>query len=275
MIDGVGWLEAVSIAGMPRSLRALLASLTGGRTAPSTASTTASTAARLSGRAVAALLLVPLVAFGLAACKKDTPADTSSLPDGATLLSDSATAMKDVESVHIVLDIDGSIAALPIKRAEGDVKRGGDAKGSIQLVTGPQLVEVQFVIIGDSAWLKYPTGGWTLTPGIKSVYDPGAILDEQHGVANLLGTVTNPKTEGSESVGGVDTYRVAVTPDKTAAAYLVPGVPDGVTAKVWVDKATKHMVKLVVNIPAAGGSPAATATFNLTNFNTPVTVDAP
>jgi lipoprotein LprG len=275
VIDGVGWLVAVSIAGMPRSPRALLASLTGGRTAPPTASTTASTAARLSGRTAAALLLVPLVALGLAACKKDTPENASDLPDGASLLSDSATAMKDVESVHIVLDIDGTIAALPIKRADGDVKRGGDAKGSIQLISGPQLIEVQFIIIGDAAWLKYPTGDWTLTPGIKSVYDPGAILDEQHGVANLLSTVSNAKTEGSESIGGVDTYRVGVTPDKAAAAYLVPGVPDGLTAKVWVDKATKHMVKLQVNIPAAGSSAAATATFNLTNFNTPVTVDAP
>jgi lipoprotein LprG len=252
---------------MPRSLRALSTGL-------STASAHRS-APRRPARSLAAFLLVPLLAVGLAACKKDTPQATTTLPDGATLVSDSAAVMKDVESVHIVLEIDGSIAALPIKQAQADVKRGGDSAGSIQLVQGAQLIEIQFIIIGDSAWLKYPTGGWTLTPGIKQVYDPGAILDAQRGVSNLLSTATNAKTEGSETIGGVDSYRVAVTPNTTAAGYLVPGVPDGLTAKMWFDKATKHMVKLVVNIPAAAGAAAATATFNLTNFNTPVTVNAP
>src|SRR5690606_14965914 len=109
---------------------------------------------------VAPLLLVPGL---LAACSKDeTSQDVpeESLPDGAALLAESASAMSDVETVHIVLDIDPPVGSLPIARAEGDLKRGGDAKGTIQLLAGAQLLEVEFVVMGDDAWVKYPTGGW-------------------------------------------------------------------------------------------------------------------
>ena len=219
------------------------------------------------------LLLLP----ALAACDKDEagPGPDTSLPDGAALISESATAMNDVDTVHIVLDIDPAIGALPIERAEGDLRREGDAKGSIQLLAGAQLIEVGFVIVGRDAFLKYPTGGWQKATGITSFYDPSAILDPNRGVANLLKTSTNAKTDGSEQIGGVDTWRVKVDINKAAANTLVPGVPDGLTGTVWLDKQSKRLVKAIVNAPATGSSPASTITLSLTNFDAPVTVSAP
>ena len=58
-------------------------------------------------------LLTPLLLVGAAACGDDE--DPSTLPDGATLVSESATVMQGVETAHIVLDIEGSVGALPIK----------------------------------------------------------------------------------------------------------------------------------------------------------------
>lgn len=187
---------------------------------------------------VASLLLVPGL---LAACTKDkdgNEASGESLPDGATLLTESASAMTDVETVHIVLDINPAVGALPITRAEGDLKRGGDAKGAIQLLAGAQLLEVEFVVMGDNAWLKYPTGGWRAAGSITAIYDPSAILDPQRGVANLLSTSSNARTEGAEKVNGVDAWRVAVDIDQKAANMLVPGVPKGLTGTVWIDQDT-------------------------------------
>jgi len=221
------------------------------------------------------LLLTPLLLLGLAACKKDAAVDPATLPDGATLVKDSAAAMQNVQSTHIIMEIDGTVGTLPIKKAEGDLKRGGDAKGSIQLVQGGQLLEVQFVIIGKDAWLKYPTGGWALTPGITAFYDPSAILDDKRGVANLLTTATDAKTEADEAVGGVAAYRVAVSLDTKATGQLVPGVPGGLTGKVWIDKQTKHLLKAVINVPATTNAAAATVTFTLSQFDAPVTVSAP
>jgi Protein of unknown function (DUF1396). len=223
----------------------------------------------------ASLLLVPGL---LAACTKDKASDETqgeSLPDGATLLTESASAMTEVETVHIVLDINPAVGALPITRAEGDLKRGGDAKGTIQLLAGAQLLEVEFVVMGDDAWVKYPTGGWQAAGSITSIYDPSAILDPQRGVANLLTTSSEPRTEGAEKVNGVDAWRVAVKIDHKAANQLVPGVPDGLTGTVWIDQDTKRLVKAVVNSPQSGSTPASTITLDMTDFNAAVDVSAP
>jgi lipoprotein LprG len=227
-------------------------------------------------KALLALLALPaLLTIGLTACSKKE--DTSSLPDGATLVSESANAMKSVQSSHMVIDVDGSIGSLPIKKAEGDLKRDGDAKGNIQLLQFNQLIQLDFVVVGDDVYLKFVTGGWQKSSGGSSSfpYDPSAILDPDRGVAKLLSTATNAKTEGSETIDGHDTYRVAVTFDNTAASVLVPGVPPGVTGKVWLDKQSKHLLKAVVNAPAQGSTPAATMTVGLTAIDVPVTINAP
>jgi len=228
-------------------------------------------------RSLLAFLAPLLLVVGLAACTKDSedPGPGETLPDGATLLTESASAMAEVETVHIVLDINPAVGALPIERAEGDLLREGDAKGVIQLLAGAQLIEVEFIVLGDRAWLKYPTGGWQPAGAITAFYDPSAILDPERGVANLLSTSTNATTDGAEEIDDVDTWRIKVDIDQDAANTLVPGVPDGLTGTVWVDKATKRMVKAVVNSPASGSTQASTITLDLTNFDVPVTVSAP
>ncbi len=227
-------------------------------------------------RSVLAFLAPLLLLAGLTACNKDDDTTPDSLPDGATLVSEAATAMNDVETTHVVLDINPAIpGGLPITRAEGDLTRDGDAAGAIQLIVGAQLIEVEFRILGEDAWLLYPTGGWTSAGSVMSVYDPSAILDPDRGVANLLATATNPRTDGAEEVGGVDTWRVNVDLDTEAAETLVPGVPDGLTGTVWLDKEAKHLVKAIVNAPASGAAPASTITLELTNINAPVTISAP
>jgi lipoprotein LprG len=224
---------------------------------------------------VAPLLLVSGLLTGCTKDKSSQESSDESLPDGAALLTESASAMNDVETVHIVLDIDPPVGSLPIARAEGDLKQGGDAKGTIQLLAGAQLLEVEFVVLGDDAWVKYPTGGWVAAGAITNIYDPSAILDPRRGVANLLSTASNARTEGSERVNGVDAWRIAVDIDHDAANMLVPGVPDGLTGTVWVDQETKRLVKAVVNSPQTGSTPASTITLDMTDFNAAVDVGAP
>jgi lipoprotein LprG len=229
-----------------------------------------------SARALLALLVLPTVlTIGLAGCSKDE--DTANLPDGTTLVRESATAMRSVESAHIVIDVDGTIGSLPIKKAEGDLKKNGDAKGNIQLVQFGSLIQLDFVLLGDDVYLKFVTGGWQKSTGgtASFPYDPSAILDPDRGVAKLLATATNAKTEGSETIDGHDAWRVAVTFDNTAASALVPGVPPGVAGQVWLDKQNKHLLKAVVKAPATSATPAATMTVTLTAIDAPVTISAP
>jgi lipoprotein LprG len=221
-------------------------------------------------------LLFALVA-GTAGCDKEsaTP-DPTSLPDGAQLVSASATAMRAVKNAHVTMTVEGTIASLPLKRADGVVTQTGDAEGTVQLEQLGNLVELGFVIVNKTVYLKGPTGAWQQVPLAMAAtfYDPSAILDPTKGVANVLATAKNAKTEAKETVDGRETYRVAADLDAAAMVAVVPGVAEGATGKLWLDAQDSRLRKAVFSV-RSGGSPPATVTVNVTDFDAPVTISAP
>jgi len=226
-------------------------------------------------RALAVLLLA--LSLALTACKKDEAPPPSGLPAGATLIAESAAAMQAVKFAHIKIDVEGEVSTLPMRRAEGDLVNTGDAKGTVQLKQGETLIEYEFVVVGETIYLKGATGGWQKLPAsmAAAIYDPSAILDPQRGVPKIIATATDPTTEAQEQVDGKDTYRVAAKLDRTMVASLVPGVGEGITGKLWLDTKTKHLVKAVLAVPGTSGNPPGTVTVNVSAIDTPVTVSAP
>lgn len=220
-----------------------------------------------------ALALAALFALGVTACSDD---EDGPLPDGTQLVSEAATAMRDVKSAHVTIDAEGQVGDLPLRTAEGDLTREGDAKGTIKLAVLSALLEVEFVVVGDDYYIKGLSGGWQKQSAadVATFYDPSAILDPERGVAKILASATEAKTEAAESVDGVAAYRVSVKLDNSAVASVVPGVPPGVTGILWLDKATKRLVKAVLTVPATTGDPG-TVTINLTDLDKPVTISAP
>jgi hypothetical protein len=91
----------------------------------------------------------------------------------------------------------------------------------------------------------------------------------------LLKTATDPKVEGTDSVNGHQAYRVSLTPDPGAITALVPGSGAGTTGTIWIDTSTHRVSKGVFKVPGSGSSKGATVTITLTNYNAPVTVNAP
>jgi lipoprotein LprG len=225
------------------------------------------------------LAVVLLIAASLAGCSKDKP--SGDLPSGASLVNDSAAKTRMLKSAHIKIDTEGEVSGLPVRRAEGDLLRSGDAKGSIQLAQLGVLVEYQFVVLGKDIYLKGVTGGYQKIDAsvAAQIYDPTAILDPDRGIAKVLSTATNPTTEAQEKVDGKDAYRVAVGLSGAAVAALVPNIQGQVTGKVWIDKNTKDMLKAVLTVPGPSSGPNAgktgTVTITETNIDAPVTVSAP
>ena len=227
-------------------------------------------------RARALLALFALLATGAAGCNKDeTP--PSDLPAGATLIAESGAAMANVKTAHVRIEVEGEISTLPMRRAEGDLINTGEAKGTVQLKQGEALIEYEFVVAGQSIYLKGATGGWQTLPAAmaRTIYDPSAILDSQRGIPKLIATAAEPKTEAKEQVDGKDTYRVAVKLDSALVGSLVPGVGQGVTGKLWLDSQTKHLVKAVLSVPGTSGNAPGTITVNVSAIDAPVTVSAP
>src|SRR5262245_45849636 len=235
---------------------------------------------RLSGWPRKAIIpLFAIVLAGLMACSKDDE-PAGDLPAAATLLSEAATAMRDVPTAHVKIEAQGELAELPLRRADGDLTKEGDAKGTIQIEQLGALVEYEFVMKGDTIWLKGVTGGWQPLPAAlaSAVYDPSAILDPDRGVSKVLSTATEATTEGREDIDGRSTYRVAAKLDPAAASALVPGVGAGVTGKLWFDVETKQLRRAVLNVPPATsttGAQPAVVTIDFTDLGKPVTVSAP
>jgi lipoprotein LprG len=222
------------------------------------------------------ILALALVAVGLVGCSKDEP-PPSNLPAGTALMAESATAMRNVKFAHVRIVVEGEISALPLRRAEGDLINTGDAKGNIQLKQGETLIQYDFVVLGQTIYLKGATGGWNPLPAsvASTIYDPSAIMDPERGIPKLLATATNATTEAEEKVDGKDAYRVAASLDRAAVGALVPGVTSGATGKLWLDKNTKHLLKAVLTVPGTSNNPPGTVTVDLSAIDVPVTVSAP
>jgi lipoprotein LprG len=224
------------------------------------------------------LALLALLTVTLVGCSKDDkPAATEQLPSGETLVHDAVTATDGLKSAHVKIETEGEVGNLPMRRAEGDLLRSGDAKGTIQLSQFGLLIESDFVVVGKAIYLKGATGGWQKLDSsvTASIYDPSAILDPDRGIGKLLSTATSPTTEAKESVDGKDAYRVAVKLDSAAVATLVPGVGSGVTGKIWIDAKTKNLLRAVLTVPSAAADKTGTVTINVTAIDAPVTVSAP
>ncbi|TDV37543.1 LppX_LprAFG lipoprotein [Actinophytocola oryzae] len=208
---------------------------------------------------------------------EETPAGGgSSLPDGAGLLKDAAASTADIRSAHFTLTVNGELPEIPVKKAEGDLTReggdGGGAKGTVSMKLLGDLFEGDFVLVGNSLYIKGPTGGWQELPAsmVRSLYDPAAILDPDRGVAKVLASVRDPKTEGTEDVDGVSTYRVTGRVEQDVVKNLVPGVGSDVDITFWVRQDGGHQpVKASVKL----GEPTVDVT--LSDIDKQVTITAP
>ncbi|MEV7970285.1 LppX_LprAFG lipoprotein [Sphaerisporangium sp. NPDC088356] len=219
---------------------------------------------------ILAQFLIPLCL--VAACTSSPEA--AALPSGQDLVKKSSEAMKSVKTVAFTIATEGK-PPVPVKHAEGALTKEADAKGTLQIDVLGNLQELNFVLKGDTVYFKGPTGGYqTMTrKELAGIYDPSAILSPDKGVAQLLATASDPKTEAEESIGGVAAYRVAVTLSQQVITALVPGVNQGVNGQVWIDKATNRLLK--ASLPIGGGANAGTVVVTFGDYDAPVTITAP
>lgn len=224
--------------------------------------------------------LAVLLLFAVSACTGDNSDDSTRLPDPAQLLQHSADSMRQVETVRFKLTVDGQIKGISISSAQGQLTKAGNVKGSAVLTSGGQPAEAEFVIVGDTLYLKGPTGGFQKLPSsfAATVYDPTKILDVNLGLAALVAGATEPLMAGRDSAEGVDAYKVGVKFAKNNLGVLLPGAgaSTDLPGELWIAAAEPNRpVKARVTVPPAPGTAGGTVTITLSEFNNPVTVEPP
>ncbi|MGH3718548.1 MAG: LppX_LprAFG lipoprotein [Pseudonocardiaceae bacterium] len=193
------------------------------------------------------------------------------LPDGAALLADSAKAMRAVRTTHFAVDVQGNTPGVQLRSAEGQLTREGSAKGTAKVDEGRQILELHFVVIGQTLYLRPPTGPVQKLPlsFAGAVYDPSAILNPDKGIAAGIASGTGATTEAREQVDGVDSYRLKVTFPAQPLGALVPGLDPAKTSEIWVAAQGSQLVK--AQVPTTYG----TATVQFSDFDAPVTITPP
>ncbi len=222
-------------------------------------------------RAAAAVAAAGLTAvLALASCE-DEVAEQLIGVSASELLAAAADEMAVVQTVRVQVEADAEVADLPVHAVDGQVTRAGDAAGTVQVEQFDQLMELEFVVVGDEFHYRL-VGGWQQLPRAEAadLYDPSAILDPDRGVAHLLRTASDAELDGTEAVAGVDTYRVTARFDPDAAAALLPGATGELTGTLWIgaDPALLHRAEFTS--PELGA-----ATVRLSDFNAPADISAP
>jgi len=213
---------------------------------------------------------VPLVLTALAlvvasACsQEETPPPEDVIPSAAA-------AMAEVQSVRFELEVDGKVDGLSVKAADGVVTADGSAEGTGTVTMMSMDIEVDYVIVGDDAYVKGATGGYQEIPVGDDMlpYDPTILLAPDRGIAALLDAVDSAEPQDTEAVGGFDTYRYEVEFDPAVFGEFLPAEGDWDTATVWFDQETSRVVK------AEFAQGEATVILNLSDYDDPVTIEAP
>ncbi len=193
----------------------------------------------------------------LAGCSSSE--DNSNLPDAATLLQQSAETTKSQTSAHLLLTVQGDIAALPIESLEGNLTLtpavAAEGKANL-LFLGQRLEGVGFVVADGDLYGAITAGTYQNFGPAADIYDISAILSPEKGVGNVISNFSDPKADGRETVNGVKTVRVTGTVSADAVNAIAPqlAVTGPVPGTAWIAEEGNHELMQVKIDPAQGQS---------------------
>ena len=194
---------------------------------------------------------------------------------GLELIGQSITATKALKSAHLEIAVNGKIAGLPVKTLSGDLTNVPSVaiKGSATSSMGGSDVDVEMVVLDGTLYAALTPNSWLDMGPAVEVYDPSVILNPDTGLANMLSSITDAKSEGSETIGGVDTVRITGTVTADAVNKLIPQLKASgpLPATAWIERDAPHQLVQAKVDQSEGNSVALT----LSEWDKPVTVTKP
>ena len=216
-----------------------------------------------------ALLAAALLVSG---CSKEA---AEPLPEAAGLIQQSIATTKTLKSAHLEIAVNGKIDGLPVKTLSGDLTNVPSVaiKGNSTISMGGSDVDIELVVLDGTLYAALTPNSWLDMGPAVEVYDPSVILNPDTGLANMLASVTDAKSAGFDTIGGVPTVKIT---GKVAAAEvntLIPQIKatEPLPATVWIEKnAPNQLVQAQID-PSEGN----TVLLTLSEWDKPVTVTKP
>ncbi len=197
------------------------------------------------------------------------------LPDAQGLLQQSITTTKALKSAHLEITVNGKIDGLPVKKLTGDLTNVPSVavSGNSTISMGGSDVDIQLVVLEGTLYAALTPNNWLDMGPAADVYDPSVILNPDSGLANMLASVTDAKSQASDTINGVDTVKISGKVTGDAVNKLIPQVKatGAVPATVWIQKSDPHQLVQAKVDPSDGNSIQLT----LSDWDKPVTVTKP
>ncbi len=217
----------------------------------------------------AALLAAALLVSG---CSKKAE---EPLPDAAGLINQSIATTKTLKSAHLEIVVNGTIDGLPVKTLSGDLTNvpGVAIKGSSTISMGGSDVDIELVVLEGTLYAALTPNSWLDMGPAADVYDPSVILNPDTGLANMLASVTEPKSAGFATIDGVPTVKITGKVGPEAVNNLIPqlNATGDLPATVWIEKdAPNQLVQAQID-----QSEGNNVQLTLSDWDKPVTVTKP
>ena len=225
-----------------------------------------------SRRLVAVLAALLAAAFLTSGCSKKP---SEPLPDAAGLIQQSISTTKALTSAHLEIVVNGKITGLPVKTLSGDLTNVPSVAiaGSSKISMGGAEVDIQLVVLDGTLYAALTPNSWLDMGPAVDVYDPSVILNADSGLANMLTSLSDAKSDGFETIGGVPTVRITGKVAADAVNKLIPQLKatGPVPATVWIEKDAPNQLVQAKLDQSEGNNVQLT----LSEWDKPVTVTKP
>ena len=226
-------------------------------------------------RLTAALVSLSLATALVAGCSSVAKQSSGPLPDATTLVKQSAENTKKLNSVHLVLSVQGKVPGLPIKTLTGDLTSTPStaASGNVQLTLAGSDIDANFVVYDSVLYATLTPNKWSDFGKASDIYDVSAILNHDTGLANVLANFTNAKAEGRETINGQNTVRISGNVSADAVNKIAPpmNATQPLPGTVWIQETGDHQLVQATLQKSEGN----TVQMTLSNWNQPVHVTKP
>ena len=223
---------------------------------------------------LAALLLAALV---LAGCSGSGGGAGQSASD---LLAKAKKTLDATQSLHFALSSSGAPATgTALTGGDGDIARPSSFQGTLKVLAAGATVDLKVVSVAGKVYAQLPftTTYSVVDPKAFGFGDPGALLDPQTGISQLLKAATGAKLGSEKRVGGEAVREVsAQLPGALVQRILTSQDPTKpVAATFAVATANGQLRRAVLTGPFFSATQNATFTVELSKFGAHVTITPP
>lgn len=227
-------------------------------------------------RARAAMLALALLAVPvLGACGSDEPEQSP-----AELLQQAKETLDEAQSAHFVLDSENApTSGTALVGGEGDIARPSSFEGTLQVVAMAATLDLEVISVDGTVYAQLPftTGFSVVDPAEFGFGDPGALLDPDTGISQLLAEAESAELGEERRVDGEVVREVtAQLPGELVEQILTSADPSRpVQARFSIAVDSGELRRAELTGPFFDAEEDATFLLSLSDFGADVSITAP